>query len=726
MFPRIVSFGPAFSFFFPSTPRARAWSIQTTSTGECPGLLRPTAPPWCGAKYKRRLPVVQQTLDMDVARATLRACEWRGDDAGAHAQVAKMRQRGEKVDAECYVSAIGSCVKPRNAAVAKTLQKWMRDDGVPLRADACRRLAALHARRKDDVEMMELVKTMRKERVALEPTVATRACTLLGKKHRWKDGLHIMEWLESDDAAMDLRAYNAAVDACARAGRLDACLMLLLRMREAGLKPDKYTYTGVFHATAKAKCPEIALESLQQLKELELPDVHAYTALVEACGTAEDGRMAQEVWEEMKAAGVVPNSRTYACMIQACSTSENVLQAVRYFREWKDNLMMEDPELKKGPKSRLWLGKSSNYVVSAFVGVLGRRQAMQALQDLVTGLKEEKLVLDIVAYNHIMEVYSRSGDWKACISLLDTIETYGQTPDSLTFETLVKACLKAGDVDSALLVEKRMKKHGIQPNKKLYNWITQALCREGRCTHAMQLYGTMMAQDWVEYRTFHNIIKALAKGGFPFKAEEVLGMLRSKGMVPEPVSYALLIESFGKTGLFKEALRIFNGMSDAGCQPDIASYAAIIRACGYARDARKASFFFEDMQSKGLKPNTFTWNAMLTACSRSNEYRMAANLYKEFETYSTPHTKPNFWTYNLMINIYGKGGRLEEARALLHLMEDQGLPFDAATFNALMNAYVVHGRPEEAKNLFEMMSRKEIAPTAPTRTIMERADRMLE
>lgn len=132
------------------------------------------------------------------------------------------------------------------------------------------------------------------------------------------------------------------------------------------------------------------------------------------------------------------------------------------------------------------------------------------------------------------------------------------------------------------------------------------------------------------------------------------------------------------------------------------------------------------MQSKGLKPNTFTWNAMLTACSRSNEYRMAANLYKEFETYSTPHTKPNFWTYNLMINIYGKGGRLEEARALFHLMEDQGLPFDAATFNALMNAYVVHGRPEEAKNLFEMMSRKDIAPTAPTRTIMERADRMLE
>lgn len=671
-------------------------------------------------------PKRHHNVGMDVARATLRACEWRGDDAGAQSQVAKMRLRGDRVDEGCYESAIGSCVKPRNAAMAKTLLQWMQDDGVPLRAGACRRLAALHARRKDDVEMMELVKTMRKERLGLEPAVATRACTLLGKKQRWKEGLHVMEWLEEDGVKMDLRAYNAAMDACARAGRLDACLMLLRRLKEAELKPDKYTYTGVFHAAAEAKCPEIAMECLQELKENELPDVHAYTAMVEACGPAEDGKMAQAVWEEMKLAGVFPSSRTYACMIQACGACGNVLQAVRYFREWKAHLMMEDPELKKGPKSRLWLGKSSNYVVSALVGALGMCQAVQALHDLVITLKEEKIVLDIVAYNHVMEVYSRHGDWKACTSLLDTIETYGLTPELLTFEILVKACLKAGELDNALLVEKRMKKHGMQPSKKLYNWISQALCKEGRCTHAMQLYGTMKAKDWVEYRTYHDLIKALAKAGFPFKAEEVLSAVRAKGMVPETVSYVLLIESFGKIGLFKEALRIFYGISKAGNRPDTASYAAIIRACGYARNVWRAHSFFQEMQSEGLKPNTFTWNAMLTACSRSNECDLAEDLYKAFQACSTPQVKPNFWTYNLMINIYGKGGRLKEARSLFRLMEDQGLPFDAATFNALMNAYVVHGQPGEARNLYDMMSDRNIAPTAPTRTIMERADRMLQ
>lgn len=50
LFPSIFRSGPASSFFFPSTPRGRPWTSQTVSIGGCLGLLRPTAPPWCGGE----------------------------------------------------------------------------------------------------------------------------------------------------------------------------------------------------------------------------------------------------------------------------------------------------------------------------------------------------------------------------------------------------------------------------------------------------------------------------------------------------------------------------------------------------------------------------------------------------------------------------------------------------------------------------------------------------
>ncbi|KAK8952919.1 Pentatricopeptide repeat-containing protein [Platanthera guangdongensis] len=74
------------------------------------------------------------------------------------------------------------------------------------------------------------------------------------------------------------------------------------------------------------------------------------------------------------------------------------------------------------------------------------------------------------------------------------------------------------------------------------------------------------------------------------------------------------------------------------------------------------------------------------------------------------------YTYNIMMNIYGKKGWIEEVSQVLAKLKSHGLEPDLYSYNTLIKAYGVAGMVEEAVNVVQEMRTKGFEPDRVTYT----------
>ena len=76
--------------------------------------------------------------------------------------------------------------------------------------------------------------------------------------------------------------------------------------------------------------------------------------------------------------------------------------------------------------------------------------------------------------------------------------------------------------------------------------------------------------------------------------------------------------------------------------------------------------------------------------------------------------KFDHYTYNIMINIYGRRGWIEDVSNVLAELKDRGVEPDLYSYNTLIKAYGIAGMPEDAVKLMQEMRIKGISPDRVT------------
>jgi pentatricopeptide repeat protein len=71
---------------------------------------------------------------------------------------------------------------------------------------------------------------------------------------------------------------------------------------------------------------------------------------------------------------------------------------------------------------------------------------------------------------------------------------------------------------------------------------------------------------------------------------------------------------------------------------------------------------FEEMTNEGVKPNFVTYNSVMDAYAKSNDYEGALAWLEKMQR---DGVAPNVVTYTTLINACGRAGRLEEAARIL-------------------------------------------------------------
>ncbi|XP_072985991.1 pentatricopeptide repeat-containing protein At1g73710 [Typha latifolia] len=199
------------------------------------------------------------------------------------------------------------------------------------------------------------------------------------------------------------------------------------------------------------------------------------------------------------------------------------------------------------------------------------------------------------------------------------------------------------------------------------------------------------------------------------------------GIFPTNNSYATLIDVYGKAGLVKEALLWLRHMKSRGVSPDEVTMNTVLRILKDSGQFDKGERFFkgwcdgkveldflelDNSELDVVNPEHFLLSELFKSGVRAPISRIASG------TEESPQKPRLAATYNTLIDMYGKAGRLKDASDAFATMLRSGVAPDTITFNTMINICRSHGHLSEAEKLLHKMEERRVLPDTKTFNIL--------
>lgn len=369
--------------------------------------------------------------------------------------------------------------------------------------------------------------------------------------------------------------YNTLIDACHRAGDLDAGLEALEYMKfHTNIKPDIFTFTSLISTVARKATvsngksdPDLAFELFDEMVNVYRirPNGMAYCALIDVCGR--------------------------------CRRSDLALKGLR--------MMLREKRQRK---------------VDA-----GEMSTMFNMLDNEVG-----------AWTAAIDACGKSGRLDTAIRLFQYMPKFGVKPNIYTCGALTDCLLKSCNqnyLDKTLKVLRYMKQEGIEPSEFMY---TSLITSAGKfAMKANQARGEIVLTDFGDRTRVGTSVRDTDDSEDRLKALDVYTELilsltnHNLGDNFDKIKRRQIKDSVNISDeLLVKVFLVLQEMKASGTDPDIACYNAVLRACAKAGDIPRLTDVLGRIRRDGLIPNSTTWRELLRGASVARDSSMAEQFWR--------------------------------------------------------------------------------------------------
>ncbi|XP_017254735.1 pentatricopeptide repeat-containing protein At3g20730 [Daucus carota subsp. sativus] len=474
-----------------------------------------------------------------------------------------------------------------------------------------------------------------------------------------------------------------------------------------GLQPNLYTDTKLIIFYSKVAEMSSARKVFDEMSERS---VVSWTALISGYCQNGDSDEALGVFGEMHGKGVRANQFTYGSVLRACTSTVG---------------------LDVGKQIQGCIEKSrfvgNLFVQSALVDFHSKCGKMEDARHVF----DEMVDRDVVSWNAMIGGYVVQGFRNNAFLMFQSMLREGMTPDSFSLGSVLKAF--GGDNDLLMV----MKIHGIvlKLGFQLFNILTGSLIdayvKCGSVLSANNIYKSMPRVDTVACtalitgyaRDGHNCIGAvdlfnnLRRMSLAIDNIILCSMLNISANLAslvlgrqihaiavkkyeynhDMVMDNALIDMYSKSGEINDANQIFYEME----KKNVISWTSLIAGYGKHGDADTSLKLYKKMEHNGLMPNGITFLSLLFACSHNGLTNEGLECFSNMV--GKYNILPKAEHYSCMVDLFARGGRLEEAYALICKMK---IKPNASLWGSILGACSIHGDTTlgkvAAKHLFDL------------------------
>ncbi|KAM7269394.1 hypothetical protein ACFE04_024891 [Oxalis oulophora] len=398
--------------------------------------------------------------------------------------------------------------------------------------------------------------------------------------------------------------------------------------------------------------------------------------------------------------GIKPNSSVYASLLKSLMGTSQFLVGKQ----------MHAHVIKSGLAANISIATS---IANMYVKCGWLEGAEQIFERMV----EKKAV----GLTGLMVGYTRADKLDDALKVFVNMVEDGVELDEFVFSSILKVCSRLEDVHLGRQIHSQIVKRGLEskvsvgtplvdfyvkcssfehackafdtihePNDVSWSALICGYCQSGNFEEAFNVFKSLRSTTSFLLNSFFytNIFQACSLLSDFNSGSQVHADAIKRGQIASLHGESMIITMYSKSGRLDYANRAFESLT----QPDTVAWTAIISGHSYHGNASEALRLFEKMLKNGVRPNEVTFIAVLSACSHCG---LIAEAKQYLESMSGEYgVNPTIDHYNCMVDVYSRGGLLNEAHDLICNMPFQP---DAMSWKCLLSGCWTHRNVELGK-----------------------------
>merc|ERR1719486_1293312 len=349
-------------------------------------------------------------------------------------------------------------------------------------------------------------------------------------------------------------------------------------------------------------------------------------------------------------------------------------------------------------------------------------------------------LVDVVSYNTLLKAYLKQGQIVKARKLLKEMAASNIQANQVTYNEMLNALVSTKDRKEMWALVREMNAIGMKPNsvtcsiilksltahsatdEVLFASVVEACVRVGQLdllSSKLQQYASFGGLAGLTAPTYGSMIKAYGRARDIERVRELWGEMRAHHVTPTSITLGCMVDALVRNSLPDEAFDLVRGIRDESEYADILNtliYSTLLKGFAQSRQPGRVQDVFEEMKQMGIACNTVSYNTMLDANARTGKMDRADELFREMQASGV---SPDVITYSTLVKGYCQAGDIDKGYQVLKDMVKGGVHEpDEILYNSLLDGCAKQHRVDDALKLLEDMHKNSVRPSNFTLSIL--------
>jgi len=348
---------------------------------------------------------------------------------------------------------------------------------------------------------------------------------------------------------------------------------------------DDVLLSSVVEACIRVGRADLLMPRLRRQKsaqKVQIRNAHTYGSIIRAYGFVKDLEGVWDTWREMRMRRISPTSVTLGCMVEALVSNG-------------------DPD--------------SGY-------------------DLIHEIQAEeksRSVINAVIYGTVLKGFSHQKKFGRVWAVYQEMLVEKMDFSIVTYNTLVDACARCGEVSRVPTLLEDMDKHNVEPNLITYSAILKGYCQDGKLDKAFELLASM--RQTTKFKPdeimFNSLLDGCARQGLWERGISLLEEMEQVGIKPSNFTLSILVKLASRSKRLDAAFDLSAAISSKyRFKLNVHVFSNLVHACINHKDLPRATGVLERMLRERVRPDVRTYSLLLKGLIAAGERREAAGLLR--------------------------------------------------------------------------------------------------
>jgi len=352
----------------------------------------------------------------------------------------------------------------------------------------------------------------------------------------------------------------------------------------------------------------------------------------------------------------------------------------------------------------------------AMMRARSREQDLEGAMQVFRKLQSSGVQLTSLVYNALLDSCVQCGKVNVALQHFNEMKELGFV-DVVSYNTLLKAYLKIGQIHKARSLLKEMAESDIQANQVTYNEMLNALVstkdRKEMWALVREMNAIGMKPNSV---TCSIILKSLTAHSATDDVRQAMALIDNLQEDMDEVLFASVVEAcvrVGQLDLLSSKLQqyaSFGGLAGLTAP----TYGSMIKAYGRARDIERVRELWGEMRRRHVTPTSITLGCVIDALVNNGFPDEALSLVREMKEDDICKDILNTVIYSTLLKGFAQARQPGRVQEVFEEMKEMGIACNTVSYNTMLDANARTGKMDRADELFREMVASGISPDVIT------------